>query len=167
MGGLWVWVRETLFIKRPNFQTSGYIAGLWLLTNSELNSYFHIENELFQTVMFVKFEFRDQYRQLFYALILNVFLQYPTLVVRLIVVIMEFIFEKYSCDIKNPNEAQRVTYRAPEYNVPPFWRIGQGSQFCLLIGQNNTNMVEDVEIMLPVKFHWILFSSFRGEVKNI
>ena len=23
-------------------------------------------------------------------------------------------------------EAQRATYRAPEYNVPPFWRIGQG-----------------------------------------
>ena len=23
-------------------------------------------------------------------------------------------------------EAQRATYRAPENNVPPFWRIGQG-----------------------------------------
>ena len=32
-------------------------------------------------------------------------------------------------------EAQRATYRAPEYNVPPFWRIGQGSHLVFLIGQ--------------------------------
>ena len=31
-------------------------------------------------------------------------------------------------------EAQRATYRAPEYNVPPFWQISQGGNFCLLIG---------------------------------
>ena len=28
-------------------------------------------------------------------------------------------------------------------------------------------MVEDVEILLPVKFRWIPFSSFRGEVENV
>ena len=44
--------------------------------------------------------------------------------------------------------------------------LGQGAHFCLLIGPNNTHMVEDVEILLPVKFHWIPFSGFRGEVKN-
>ena len=49
-------------------------------------------------------------------------------------------------------EAQRATYRAPEYNVPPFLGIGQGRHFCLLIGPKNTNLVEDVEILLPVKF---------------
>ena len=27
---------------------------------------------------------------------------------------------------KRKQEAQRATYRAPEYNVPPFWPIGQG-----------------------------------------
>ena len=32
-------------------------------------------------------------------------------------------------------EAQRATYCAPEYNVPNFWRIGQGGHFCLLIGR--------------------------------
>ena len=32
-------------------------------------------------------------------------------------------------------EAQRATYRAPEYNMPPFWGIGQDSHFCLLIGE--------------------------------
>ena len=59
-------------------------------------------------------------------------------------------------------EAQRATYRAPEYNVPPFWGIGQGGHFCLLNGPKNTNLVEDVEILLPVKFCWIPFSGFRG-----
>ena len=112
-------------------------------------------------------------------------------------------------------EAQRATYRAPEYNVPPFWRIGQGghlffdrpekhklgrghwdlascqvslnsvqrfqrrSRKCLsqsevraailffMIGPKNTNLVEDIEILLPVKFRWIPFSGFRGEVENV
>ena len=31
----------------------------------------------------------------------------------------------------------------------------------------NTNWVEDVEILLPVMFHWIPFSGFRGEVVNV
>ena len=31
----------------------------------------------------------------------------------------------------------------------------------------NTNLVEDVEILLIVKFRWILFSGFRGEVENV
>ena len=31
-------------------------------------------------------------------------------------------------------EAQRAAYRAPEYNVPPFWQISQDGNFCLLIG---------------------------------
>ena len=64
-------------------------------------------------------------------------------------------------------EAQRATYRAPEYNVPPFWGICQSGHFCLLIGPKNTNSEEDVEILLPVKFRWIPFSGFRGEVKNV
>ena len=49
-------------------------------------------------------------------------------------------------------EDQWATYRAPEYNVPPFLGIDQGGHFCLLIGPQNTNLVEDVEILLPVKF---------------
>ena len=39
-----------------------------------------------------------------------------------------------------------ATYRAPEYNVQPFWGIGQGGHFLLLIGPKNINLVEDVEI---------------------
>ena len=39
--------------------------------------------------------------------------------------------------------------------------------FCLLIGLQNTNLAEDVEILLPVKFRYIPFSGFRGEVENV
>ena len=35
------------------------------------------------------------------------------------------------------------------------------------IAPKNTNMVEDVEILLPVKFRWIPFSGFREEVENV
>ena len=64
-------------------------------------------------------------------------------------------------------ETQRTTHRAHEYNVPPFWRIGQGSHLVFPIGPKNTSLVEDVEIFLPVKFHRIPFSCFRGEVENV
>ena len=111
-------------------------------------------------------------------------------------------------------EAQRATYHAPEYNVPPFWQIGLDGKSCLLFGlkntvrghwdlascqvslnyvqrvqrivlkmsqpirgwgghlifpisPKNTNLVEDVKILLPVKFRWIPFSGFRAGVKNV
>ena len=64
-------------------------------------------------------------------------------------------------------EAQRATYRAPEYNVPPFWQIGQGGHLFFPIGTKNKNLVEDIEILLPVKFRWIPFSGFRGEIENV
>ena len=63
--------------------------------------------------------------------------------------------------------AQRATYRAPEYNAPPFWRISQGSHLLFPISPKNTNLVEDVEILLPVKFPWIPFRCFRGQVENV
>ena len=44
---------------------------------------------------------------------------------------------------------------------------GQSGHLLFLIGLKNTNLVEDVEILLPVKFRWIQFSSFRGEVENV
>ena len=44
---------------------------------------------------------------------------------------------------------------------------GQGSHLVFPIGPKNTNLVEDVEILLPVKFRSIPFSGFRGEVENI
>ena len=44
---------------------------------------------------------------------------------------------------------------------------GQDGHLVFPIGPKNTNLVEDIEILLPVKFRWILFSGFRGEVKNV
>ena len=43
---------------------------------------------------------------------------------------------------------------------------GQGGHLFLPIGPKNTNLVEDVEILLSVKFRWIPFRSFRGEVEK-
>ena len=44
---------------------------------------------------------------------------------------------------------------------------GRGSHLVFLIGPKNTNLVEDVEILIPVKFRWIPFNSFKGEVENV
>ena len=43
---------------------------------------------------------------------------------------------------------------------------GQGSPLAYLIGRKNTTFVEDVEILLPVKFRWIMFIGFR-DVENV
>ena len=42
-----------------------------------------------------------------------------------------------------------------------------GRQFLFTHRPENTNLVEDIEILLSVKFHWILFSGFRGEFENV
>ena len=44
---------------------------------------------------------------------------------------------------------------------------GQGGHFVFPISLKNTNLVEGVEILLPVKFRWIPFSGFREEVENV
>ena len=44
---------------------------------------------------------------------------------------------------------------------------GQGGHLVFPIGPKNTNLVEGVEILLPVKFCWIPFSGFREEVENV
>ena len=44
------------------------------------------------------------------------------------------------------------TYRAPEYNVPPLLTDQKGRPSYFLIDPKNTNLVEDVQILLPVKF---------------
>ena len=44
---------------------------------------------------------------------------------------------------------------------------GQGGHLIFSIGPKNTNLVEDVEILLPVKFRWIPFTGFRGVVENV
>ena len=44
---------------------------------------------------------------------------------------------------------------------------GQGGHLIFPICPKNTNLVEGFEILLPVKFRWIPFSGFRGEVENV
>ena len=44
---------------------------------------------------------------------------------------------------------------------------GRGGHLVFPIGKEKTNFIEDVEILLSVKFRWILFSCFRGEVENV
>ena len=44
---------------------------------------------------------------------------------------------------------------------------GQVGHLVFPIGSKNTNLVEGVEILLSVKFRWIPFSDFRGEVENV
>ena len=44
---------------------------------------------------------------------------------------------------------------------------GQGGHLVFPISPKNTNLVEDVEIYLPVKFCQTPFSGFRGEVENV
>ena len=77
-------------------------------------------------------------------------------------------FER-KCMVHVKQETQMATNRAPEYNVPPFWRIGQGGHLVFRPAQKNTNlvMVEDVEIFLPSKFRCRPFSGLREEVENV
>ena len=44
---------------------------------------------------------------------------------------------------------------------------GQGGHLVFPMGPKNTNLVEGVEILLPVKFRKIPFNGFRGEVENV
>ena len=44
---------------------------------------------------------------------------------------------------------------------------GKGGHLVFPIGPKNTNLVEDVEILLPIKFRWIPLNGFRGEVENV
>ena len=44
---------------------------------------------------------------------------------------------------------------------------GRGGHLVIPISPKNTNLVEDVEILLHVKFRWIRFSGFREEVENV
>ena len=44
---------------------------------------------------------------------------------------------------------------------------GQGGHLVFPIGPKNTNLVEDVEVLLPIKFCWIPIGSFREDVQNV
>ena len=44
---------------------------------------------------------------------------------------------------------------------------GQSGHLVFPIGPKKTNAVEDIEILLPVKFRLTTLSRFRGEVENV
>ena len=44
---------------------------------------------------------------------------------------------------------------------------GQGGHRLFRISSKNTNLVEAVEILLPVNFRWIPLGAYRGEVENV
>ena len=44
---------------------------------------------------------------------------------------------------------------------------GQSGHLVFPIGPKNTNLVEDVKVLLLVKFRWIPISGFREEVENV
>ena len=62
------------------------------------------------------------------------------------------------------NSVQRFQRKSRKMSQPI---RGQGGHLVFQIRPKNTNLVEDVEILLPVKFRWIPFSGFRGEVENV
>ena len=68
-----------------------------------------------------------------------------------------------SCQV-SMNSVQRFQRRSRKMSQPT---RGQGGQLLFPIGPKNKILVEDIEILLPVMFHWILFSGFRGEVENV
>ena len=64
------------------------------------------------------------------------------------------------------------------YTLTPIQRFQRRSRKCLSQSEaraailffrsaRKTNLVEVVKILLPVKFRWIPFSGFRGEVENV
>ena len=44
---------------------------------------------------------------------------------------------------------------------------GQVGHLVFPISPKNSNFIEDIEILLPDKFSFILFSRFRGEVEKV
>ena len=72
-------------------------------------------------------------------------------------------WELASCQVLL-NSVQRFLWKVE--NVSVNQRPGRQIRF-FPIGTKNTNLVEEVEIFLPVKFRWIPFRGFRGEVENV
>ena len=60
----------------------------------------------------------------------------------------------------------RSTVSEEKTNISQLIRA-RGVHFVFPICPKNTNFVEDIEILLPIKFHLILFSGCRGEVENV
>ena len=109
-----------------------------ILNNSILCSYFYTNNYLYTYNIF-KYEHQLSFDCFYHWLNM--------------VVICKLWVRKLTYEIYLELEAKVATYPAPEYNVPTFLQIGKDSHFCLLSSAwKNTNSIEDVRILLPVRF---------------
>ena len=70
-----------------------------------------------------------------------------------------------SCFLSNFFESRSAVSEEKSKMSQPI--MGHGGHLFLPIGPKNTDLVKDVEILLPVKFRWIPFSDFREEVENV
>ena len=68
-----------------------------------------------------------------------------------------------SCQL-SLNSVQR--FQSKSWKCLSQWQTGADILF-FRSTRKNTKFVEDVDILLPVKFCWIPFSGFRGEVENV
>ena len=64
-------------------------------------------------------------------------------------------------------KTKRPIYPAPEYmfNMPPFDELARATILFFQLAPKR-ELVEDAEILHPLKYRWISFSRFIGEVKN-
>ena len=75
-----------------------------------------------------------------------------------------FMMKKNSCEdcflgkkvMAKVKQAQRATYHAPEYNVPPFWQMGKGRNFYLLISLKTEESQPFFSVILSraVQYYW-------------
>ena len=66
-------------------------------------------------------------------------------------------------DTKFKQKVKRATYRSPEYNVQPFWRIGL-AEFLLTDTSEKHKLGKGRLGLLPVKY---CIQQFRAEVVNL
>ena len=70
----------------------------------------------------------------------------------------------YDCWNKGPKRTH-IVHLSTKCNL--YWQVGQDGHLVFPIGLKKPNLVEDVEIFLPVKFCWIPFSGFKEKLDNI
>ena len=71
----------------------------------------------------------------------------------------------FACQLLTGLWCQFSGFRGEFKNIS--WNQRPGRHLGLPVGPENWNLVEDVEILLPVKFHWNPFRGARGKVENV
>ena len=81
-----------------------------------------------------------------------------------VTVLRQWLLEKHTGYTRGPKGFIKCTW---VQCATFFWWIGQGGDFNLLFRQKNLNFLKDVEILLPVKFHWIPSAVSEEKSKNV